>query len=389
MAIVALFLLAPSTAAAAAELTTLKGKKVSGDLVSADEKTVVIKTADGNVSTPVPEILAVELNQKPEVKFPEKYVDVELTDGTLFHCKQFALRGKNIELTVLPEFKLTLPTRNVVYILNDAQDPKLQKEWQNILAERGRTDRFAMRRDDRLDGLEGTFGDADEKGEYIPFVTTSGAKRNIPIAQLTAMLFNNRLEGNIPKTVCRVVDAHRNNVVAQKVSYSSGKLNVTTVGGVTVEYPTLDPLVRLDYSKDKIVYLSDLRPTREERSSDELNAVVARDISLDNVPIQLEGVVYPKGLVLHSGVDLTFDIGGDYKEFQTVIGVDPTLQTASRVKLVIQGDGRELFSTEVKHKDKPKPLNLDVKKVRQLRIIVTADFLFGNQVTLADAKVTK
>lgn len=372
-----------------AELTTLKGKKVSGELVSADANSVVIKTAEGNVPTPVPEILTIDLESKAEVKYPEKYIDVELVDGTLFHCKQFKLSGKSIELVALPDFKLTLPLRKVAYILTDAQDAKLQKEWQNILSERGRGDRYFVRREDRLDGLEGVFGEADAEGRSIPFETTSGAKRNIPIAQLTALLFNNRLEGNIAKTVCRVVDAYKNTAVAQKVTLSGGKVSILTVGGAAIDYPSLAPLVKLDYSKDKIVYLSDLKPMRQESSADELNVVVAKDVSLDNLPIQLQGTVYPKGLVLHSGVDITYDLGGDYKEFQTVIGVDPALQTASHVKLVVQGDGRELFSTEVKHKDDPKPLNLDVKKIRQLRIIVTAEFLFGNQVTLADAKVSK
>ena len=43
--------------AAAAELNTLKGKKITGDLVSADEKVIVIKTASGEVITPLPEAM--------------------------------------------------------------------------------------------------------------------------------------------------------------------------------------------------------------------------------------------------------------------------------------------------------------------------------------------
>jgi hypothetical protein len=45
----------------------------------------------------------------------------------------------------------------------------------------------------------------------------------------------------------------------------------------------------------------------------------------------------------------------------------------------------------VKREDKPKPIALDVKKVKQLRITVTVveGLEFGHQVTLADAKVSK
>jgi hypothetical protein len=46
----------------------------------------------------------------------------------------------------------------------------------------------------------------------------------------------------------------------------------------------------------------------------------------------------------------------------------------------------------VKRGDKPVPITLDVKKIKQLKITVTTAaglFDYGNQVTLADAKVSK
>jgi hypothetical protein len=385
----AIVTLATTSLLIAEDLTTLKGKKITGDLVAADDKVVTIRAGDGNVVTPVPEIFSVDFPAKSEMKLPDKYISVELVDGTMFNCHGFKLSGKSVELSIVQGLRITVPMSAVAYILTDAQDPKIQREWQRVLSDRGRMDRYFVRRDDRLDGLEGTFGEADAKGEVIPFTTASGAKRNIPLAQLSALLFNNRLEGNIPKSVCRVIDAYRNSIVAQKVQFTAGKLTVLTVGGITVEYPSLQALSRLDYSKDKIVYLSDMKPLREERIADEPVEVVARDKTLQNQPIQLEGINYSKGLVMHSHVELTFDLGGDYKEFQAMIGVDPTLPEASPAKLIIEGDGRELFAVDVKNKDRPRSLNLDVKKVRQLKIRVTADFLFGREVTLADAKVSK
>src|SRR5207248_2968093 len=82
--------------------------------------------------------------------------------GTLFHCKSFTLKGKSIELVALPDKKITFPLAKVAYVLNEAQDAKTQKEWQEIFADRGKRDRFFLRKEDgRLDGLEGTFGDPD------------------------------------------------------------------------------------------------------------------------------------------------------------------------------------------------------------------------------------
>ena len=53
------------------------------------------------------------------------------------------------------------------------------------------------------------------------------------------------------------------------------------------------------------------------------------------------------------------------------------------------GDGRELLATEVKSKDPPQAIAIDVKGVRLLRITVTSEFFFNDQVDIADAKVNK
>ncbi len=385
-----LTLLAFASILPAADLTTLNGRKLSGELVSIDDKAVVIKSAGGNVSTPLPQILQLILQSAPSAKMPDKYTDVELIDGTILHCSSFALKGKNAELTVLPDLKLTIPMRALSYILTDAQDPANRKDWAVATGERTKSDRYFVRRNNRLDGLEGTFGDASADGKQIDFTDAEGRKRPLPIERLVAFLFNNRLEGNIPTTACRVKDAYNNVVVAHQAVLKGEKLSITTVAGATVEYPSLKSVAMLDYSKDKIVYLSDMKPAAEEKDFDELSVMYSKDLNLDNQQINLEGKPFHKGLVLHPPLVLTYDIGGEYKEFKAVIGVDVSVQTPSHVRLIFEADGRKLFETEVNVKDHPRPITLDIKKVHRFKVRVLPEgFPYGHQVTLADAKVTK
>jgi hypothetical protein len=383
-------LLLAGSFAAAAELNTLKGKKISGELVSADDKAIVIKTSGGDVATPVPEAMQLQLSSQTALKLPDKYIDVELIDGTLFHCAGFTLKGKQVELTVVPQMKLTVPMSVVAFILMDAQDPRTQKEWQEVIADRGKRDRFFVRKDNRLDGLDGTFGDADAAGKQIDFDLATGARRKLPVDRLAALMFNNRLEGNIPPTVCRVSDAYKNSIIANKAVFKDGKLTLTSVVGVSVEYPSLQQLALLDYSQDKVVYLSEMK-CREENIFDESIVQCSRDHNLDGQPIQLDGVLYPRGMVIHAGMALNFDVGGEYKEFRTVLGFDSSSSLVSNVKVIFEGDGRPLFTQEVKVKEKPQPLTLDIKKVKQLKVtVLPAEGLFiGRQVTLANAKVSK
>lgn len=373
----------------AADLNTLKGKKLTGDLVSIDDQGIVIKTDAGNVSTPVPEALQLTLTATP-AKMPDKYIDVELIDGTLFHCKAYSFKGKTLELDVLPGTARSVPMDKVAYILTDAQDANTRKEFDAIFSERGRRDRFFVRKGDRLDGLEGTFGDATPDGKSIAFEMSSGERRSLPLDKLVALLFNNRLEGNIPPTVCKVVDAYQNTVIANKATLAGGKLTLVTVAQVTVEYPTLQTLAMLDFSKDKVVFLSDMK-LGAENMFDDTQVTYNKDKNLDNQTITLEGVPYAKGLVVHAGLNLKADLGGEFKDFKATLGFDPNCAPVSDVKVIFEGDGRQLYTAEVRAKERPQPITLDVKKVRSLKIsVVPSEGLFiGRQVTLADAKVSK
>ena len=56
----------------------------------------------------------------------------------------------------------------------------------------------------------------------------------------------------------------------------------------------------------------------------------------------------------------------------------------------IEADFKPVFKQVIKKGDPPKPLNLTVLNVKELRITVESDFLdLGNQIDLADAKLLK
>ncbi len=124
-----------------------------------------------------------------------------------------------------------------------------------------------------------------------------------------------------------------------------------------------------------------------------------RDRNLDNGPLQLtvtvdgraESQTFAKGLALHATTEIVYDIGGQYKEFKALVGVDPAVGGESQVRLTVVGDGRELFAADIRRGDDVRKLTCDVKNVRELRVTVRpAGFLdLGNHVNLADARLIK
>ena len=61
---------------------------------------------------------------------------------------------------------------------------------------------------------------------------------------------------------------------------------------------------------------------------------------------------YAKGLAIPATTELIYDIGGDYKHFKAVLGFDDQVGGDSNVKVLIEGDGRELFKAEMKRERK-------------------------------------
>jgi hypothetical protein len=381
----------------AADLQTLTGKQVSGELVGLDKQAAVIRTAGGDtVRVPVGDLLQITL---PAGDPPPRgaHAAVELTDGSVLLCSAVAIKGGSVELTVIPDTKVTVPLTGIFTILRDAHDPKIRQEWGDFLAKRGQLDMVVVRSDDKLNGLEGTFGAG--VGDAIEFTARgSDQKRSIRLNRAQGLIFVQKPDPNAPPPLCKITDAVGSLLVAADAVLSPDGMTITTPGGARITLPDTKRLAKLDFSKGKLAYLSDLSPSRESTTlatedDDQFARFVRyrKDLNLENQPIKLGGKQYPKGLSLHAGTQLVFPIGGEYKEFRAVLGVDDGVSTESSIEVLIEGDGRGLFRGHTAHRAPPKPLALDVRGVRELRITVRAAALldFGDQVSLADAKVSK
>jgi hypothetical protein len=388
---------APAAEPEPVEVRTLTGQNIKGNLESVGDKELVI-SGSGPVKFDQIVDLVFSANQP---QGGDRFSDVELTDGSLLHCSQFSLKGNKLELKLVQGVEIKdLPLNVVSYILGDAQEPKNREEWQKLLAKRGKGDVLAIKAADGVvNPLEGTLGEGDAQGETIEFETSTGKKARPKLDRIHGMAFLRRAEGEVAPTLCKAQDLSRDTLVVAKLAMTENGYSLTTVAGAKADFP-LKAFTRWDFSKGKLAYLSDLEPKLSESSNVNFLEHYRRDKNLDGEPIRLpqknpDGVtslqLFPKGLSVHAYAELIYDIGGDYKEFKAILGVDPKVQGDSHVKITIDGDGKELFAGEVSRKDDPKPITLDVKNIKQLRIVVASAGLLdlGNHVCLADAKVSK
>jgi len=388
-----------------AEVRTLKGEVLKGNVTNISEKDITLLQGDTRTDVPVSQVLQVDFAEPGRLPADARYSDVELTDGTLLHCGRVLIKGKQAELTLLGGQEVKVPLATVASILNDAQNEAFRKEWASRLARKRRRDVIAVRKKDEdnpgnviVSGLEGTAGEGDESGAKIEFsVRISESKsisRTFALATIHGLIFLREPDPKAPPVLCRLTDMQRDLVVAASANSTATGLEVVTPAGARIEYKN-DSLARLDYSKGKLTFLSDLEPSKvAETSTDEVVYNYKRDRNLENGPLRLAGISYARGLALHATTELEYDLGGDYREFKAVAGIDEQVGgIEGPTQLRIEGDGKELYSKIFNRLDKTRPetITLNIKDVQKLRIVVSSGDLLdlGKHLDLADAKVSK
>lgn len=390
-----------TAAATADDLTTIAGKKLAGSLVAVDAAGVTFKAEGSEVKVSAKEILLVNFGNR--VVAPAKgtkYAEFELTDGSVLRCAKFLVKGKKAVPELLPgppdvpPPTVDLPLGSVFYVLRGAEDPKNQSAWKAMLLNRGKRDLYVTRQPDGLNFIQGTLIEGSEAGNELTFEQAGGGQEKLLLRGATGgLVFNQPPQPRVPPTLCKVNDVFGNSLVAQAIEVGEGGIRVKTVSGAEVHYPSAKAVAALDYGQGNIAYLSDLKPQVDAppRGLGDPMFTYEDDGRPGKEPVKLDNAVYPKWVWVYPDTTLTYNLGGDYREFKAVVAIDEGVSDGTAAaKVTIEADTQVLFSETVKRTDKPRVLTLDVKSAKQLKISVEPESRDNaGQVVIADAKVQK
>jgi hypothetical protein len=383
-----------------AELHTLKGDVLKGDLESITDKEIVLKEGGKTTTTPLADVLKLDFPAVTPIKLEGRYSDVELTDGSRLHCKDWTIKEKQVELKTMAGQELKVPLSAVANILNDAQEEKYRKDWAERLARKRRRDIAVLLKNDVPNPIEGTFGEADTEGKGIEFQIPTGRKAKLVFANLHGLIFQRELDPQAPPVLCKLYDSYQNVIMVSAVTRTPAGLSVTTPAGARLDF-SQDLLTRLDYTLDKVAFLSRLEPSKIIQTSNfDFVDIYRRDKNLDNGPLRIYGESFTIGLALHAHTELEYDLKGDYREFHAIAGIDQSVGGVGGpvvlvIEGVIDGEAKELYKKTFTRKDpkdkKEGAIELNIKDVQKLRIIVRTGDLFdnGKHLDLVNAKVQK
>jgi hypothetical protein len=373
----------------AAEVETTRGERQYGRLTELSDSTLRLRREDGDFDVPLAEVLSVRLTSKPEDEEPALGPRVVLTDGSRLSCSEFSVQDNKAKLKTPQCGEFSVPVARVAQVRFGISTGKLDEAWNAFAAREQKNDLLIVRKEDVLDHLDGVVANV---GDKITFLLDNEA---LPIARekVYGILYR-RKASTLPKSTCKVDLVGGDVLQAVSIGWDGTRFEVRLASGVDLKLSASAPAA-LDFSGGRLVFLSQLEP-REVKYVPYFDDGFSmreyrRDKSLDGLTISVGGKTYSRGVAIYSRTTLRYRIAGDFSRFQAIMGIDDSVRRLGNVRVLISGDSKALFDGVVKGTDAPRPLDLDVRGVRDLEILVDygAELSIGDHLDLADARLLK
>jgi hypothetical protein len=381
------------------DVQTLDGRTDNGQLVELNAEQVVLEGAAGRNTFPLAGLAA--MARAGDAGTPRKPILwLELVDQSLLPASEFTSTGGTAHVRLTTGAELDVPTRAIRWVRFSAgndREPKLARQWSDIIDAKVAGDLLVVRKSGALDYLEGVQGDVD--AEICKFELD---KEIIPVkrTKVEGIVYAHPAGADLPEAAGEISSIDGARLAMRTASLGEGAVNVTTPSGIKIKLP-LEEIARFDFSTGKIAFLSDLQPDSAVylpyfSLKPDLPVLsefyqYRRDVGFEQNPLRLDGKTYRKGLSLQSRTTLSYKLPGKFRLLKSVAGIDDSVRETGSVRLEIKGDGKTLWSGDVRGSEPPRELEVEIAGVKRLEVIADygEDLDIGDRLDLADIRVTK
>ena len=312
---------------------------------------------------------------------------VRLEDGRLFFHVAAPLVGPGGQGIKIPRGFVALLWRAPP----DGNDADLL--MRNLLTETRNQDVLLLANGDRVEGKVTAIDSAK-----VCTVQAGQREVSVPFGQLAAIAFNTELQARFRplKTYSHVVLANGGRLSFASLQFDGEKSRLAgkTLFGARLEFP-LTNLIALAPRLGPVVYLSDLKAKSYQHTPFlDVSWPLVTDAAVTGRPLRLAGSTFDKGLGTHSQCRITYALDGGYRWFEALVGLDERSGKRGRARIQVLVDGKEQDLGQMKEltaKDAPFPLRIDVRKARELTLVVRFGS-FGDveaHVNWADARLIR
>jgi NPCBM/NEW2 domain len=223
-----------------------------------------------------------------------------------------------------------------------------------------------------------------------------GKARELSLSKLTAIGFNPDLaRSRRPKgPFYRVILADGTRLSVVSIAFDGRAWSAETLFKESIKIPA-DRLISANVEQGKAVYLSYLKPTKYEyRSFDGEDYSWTADRNVAGQVIRLKTAdgesTFDRGLGLHAECTITYALGGKFRRFETLAGLDARSGLRGDAELAISVDGKSVELPKggrLTQPGGPLAVRIDVTGAKEMTIAVRKGngAIVQDHINLADA----
>ena len=381
----------------AVEVETLDGAAMAGGLSELGDKGIKLTTEHGPVALEIGKLAGISPKGVQEGAGPAPAVWLELVDGSSPVGSAYTATEGRARLTLPSGEPLDLPTQDVRWVRFQAPSGAAPGQWSRILGMDLKSDLLVVKTAEGIDYHKGLLRDVT--AETVKF-ELDGELLPIQRSKVYGLAYYHPAGRELPQALGAIVETSGATWLVQTIQLAGEKIEWTTPTGLKLSRPPA-AIKRIDFSRGKIAYLSDLEPESvawtpyvhfgKDFPARTESAAPRRDRSRDAGPLVLDGKSYRKGLGLSSRTLVVYRLPERFSRFVATAGIDDRVRPLGHVLLVIRGDDKTLLETAVAGTEPAKPVSLDLSGVRRLSILVDfgEDLDVADHLDLGDAKLVK
>jgi NPCBM/NEW2 domain len=171
---------------------------------------------------------------------------------------------------------------------------------------------------------------------------------------------------------------------------ASVRLDAGPLGAIDAPWELVE---ELRFRSERVVYLSDLRPTTVRMQSIlDIEFPPRMDRAVTGSVLSLRSRSFEKGIGTHAMTSMSFDLKGNFERFSAVVGIDDSAAPHGSVILRVLADGKELFKSPILQAHAPPlPITVDVTGTHSLTLetLDAGDLDISDHAVWADAMLVK